>query len=148
LQNWRRRGFVGNHKIISSPDFRDRSNSSEAYFGALARKDFAAIPYDDNVVLRAPLVPGGVHKPLVGKDALRTVWWPPLVPVLGEVKVIEHYFNEQLTAVITEAEIHTVNPAAVLRVADRFTVNSAGEIIEQENHFDPRDVTSPGWQKG
>src|SRR5690349_20409094 len=73
---------------------------AEAYFGALARKDFAAIPYDDNVVLRAPLVPGGVHKPLLGKDALRTAWWPPLVPVLGEVKVIEHYFNEQLTAVI------------------------------------------------
>src|SRR5215471_2607734 len=53
---------------------------AEAYFGALARKDFAAIPYDDKVVLRAPLVPGGVHKPLVGKEALRTVWWPPLVP--------------------------------------------------------------------
>jgi hypothetical protein len=27
---------------------------ADAYFGALARKDFAAIPYDDNVVLRAP----------------------------------------------------------------------------------------------
>jgi hypothetical protein len=119
---------------------------ADAYFGALARKDFAAIPYDDNVVLRAPLVPGGVHKPLVGKDALRTVWWPPLVPALGEVTVIEHYFNEQLTAVISEAEIHTVNPVAVLRVADRFTVNNAGQIIEQENHFDPRDVTNPGWQ--
>jgi hypothetical protein len=73
----------------------------------------------------------------VGKDALRTVWWPPLVPALGEVKVIEHYFNEQLTAVISEAEIHTVNPVAVLRVAVRFTVNNAGQIIEQENHFDP-----------
>lgn len=101
---------------------------AEAYFGALARKDFAAIPYDNNIVLRAPLVPGGVHKPLVGKDALRSTWWPPLVPVLGEVKVIEHYFNEQLTAVITEAEIHTLNPVAVLRVADRFTVNSAWNI--------------------
>jgi hypothetical protein len=32
---------------------------AEAYFGALAGKDFTAIPYDDNVVLRAPLVPGG-----------------------------------------------------------------------------------------
>jgi hypothetical protein len=69
-----------------------------------------------------------------------------MVPALGEVKVIEHYINDQLTAIITEAEIHTVNPRATLRVADRFTVNSAGKIIEQENHFDPRDVTNPGWQ--
>jgi hypothetical protein len=70
-----------------------------------------------------------------------------LVPALGEVKVIEHYLNEALTAIITEAEIHLVNPRVTLRVADRFTVNAAGQIIEQENHFDPRDVTNPGWQK-
>jgi hypothetical protein len=121
---------------------------AEAYFEALARKDFAAIPYDDHVMLRAPLAPGGVHNPLVGKEALRTSWWPPLVPALGAVRVIEHYINEQLTAIITEAEIDTVNPRATLRVADRFTVNAAGKIIEQENHFDPRDVTNPGWQHG
>jgi hypothetical protein len=121
---------------------------AEAYFEALAKKDFAAIPYDDYVTLRAPLAPGGVHHPLVGKEALRTIWWPPLVPALGAVKVIEHYINDQLTAIITEAEIDTVNPRATLRVADRFTVNAAGKIIEQENHFDPRDVTNPGWQQG
>jgi hypothetical protein len=34
---------------------------ADTYFNALAQKDFAAIPYDDNVVLRAPLAPGGVH---------------------------------------------------------------------------------------
>jgi hypothetical protein len=121
---------------------------AEAYFEALAQKDFSAIPYDDNVVLRAPLAPGGVHNPLRGKEALQTIWWPPLVPALGEVQVIEHYINEQMTAIITEAEINTVNPKATLRVADRFTVNAEGKIIEQENHFDPRDVTNPGWQNG
>lgn len=119
---------------------------AEAYFAALAQKDFAAIPYADQVVLRAPLAPGGVHAPLVGKEALRTVWWPPLVPALGAVRVLEHYINEPMSAIITEAEIHTINPPATLRVADRFTVNTAGQIIEQENHFDPRDVTDPGWQ--
>ena len=121
---------------------------AETYFEALAQKDFAAIPYDDYVVLHAPLAPGGVHNPLRGKEALRTIWWPPLVPALGEVHVIEHYINEQMTAIITEAEINTVNPKATLRVADRFTVNAEGKIIEQENHFDPRDVTNPGWQNG
>jgi len=118
---------------------------AEGYFASLERRDFDGIPYDDDVVLRAPLVPGGVHQPLAGKEALRTVWWPPLEQVLGRVKVIEHYFNESLTAVVTEAEIQILNPPAVLRVADRFRVNDAGKIIEQENHFDPRDVTNPGW---
>jgi steroid delta-isomerase-like uncharacterized protein len=120
---------------------------AEAYFTALAKKDFAAIPYDDKVSLRAPLCPGGVHAPLVGKEALRTIWWPPLVPAVGDVKVLDHYINDDLTAICTEAVITTVNPPATLRVADRFTVSAKGKIIEQENHFDPRDVTNPGWQK-
>ena len=122
--------------------------AAEAYFAALAKKDFAAIPYDDKVSLRAPLCPGGVHIPLVGKEAVRAIWWPSVVSVLGDVAVLEHYFNEQLTAICTEALITTVSPPATLRVADRFTVSDEGKIIEQENHFDPRDVTNPGWRKG
>ena len=121
---------------------------AEAYFAALTKKDFEAIPYDDNVSLRAPLCPGGVHIPLIGKGALRTTWWPPIVSAVGEAKVIDHYINEELTTVCTAAIISTVNPPATLRVADRFTVSAEGKIIEQENHFDPRDVTNPGWQKG
>lgn len=124
---------------------------AEGYFDALRRKDFSAIPYDDNVTLRAPLAPGGVNQPLVGKEALRTQWWQPLGPALEgvQIKVFEHYINEAMTAIVTEAEIkiNVVDPPATLRVADRFTVNEQGKIIEQENHFDPRDVTNPGWQK-
>ena len=58
--------------------------------------------------------------------------------------------NESLTGIVTEAEmtITAVDPPATLRVADRFTVNREGRIVEQENHFDPRDVTNPGWQRG
>ncbi len=121
---------------------------AEAYFAALAKKEFETIPYDDDVSLRAPLCPGGVHTPLVGKEVLRTIWWPPLVSALGEVQVLDHYINEEMTAICTEALITTVNPPATLRVADRFTVSAEGKIIEQEDHFDPRDVTNPGWQKG
>lgn len=124
---------------------------AEGYFDALRRKDFSAIPYDDNVTLRAPLAPGGVNQPLVGKEALRTQWWQPLGPALEgvQIKVFEHYINEAMTGIVTEAEIkiNVVDPPATLRVADRFTVNEQGKIIEQENHFDPRDVTNPGWQK-
>ena len=113
------------------------------YFEGLAKKDFNLIPYDENVSLRAPLAPGGIHKPLVGKENLRTVWWTPLPAILGEVRVFDFYFNEDLTAVVGEAEVEITNPKARLRVADRFTINNAGKIVEQVNHFDPRDVTNP-----
>ncbi len=122
--------------------------ASEAFFDALNRKDFEAIPYDENVVFRAPIAPGGRHFPLIGREALRAIWWPPLEPVLWETRVIAHYYNDDLTAIVTVADIHVRNPRAVLRVADRFTVNAAGRIVEQENHFDPRDVTNPGWRDG
>jgi hypothetical protein len=127
-------------------------NIADGYFEALRRKDFSAIPYDDNATLRAPLAPGGVNQPLAGKDALYSQWWIPLEPALEgvEITVLEHYFNESLTAVCSEATItlNVVSPPATLRVADRFTVNAAGKITAQENHFDPRDVTNPGWQTG
>ena len=113
------------------------------YFEGLAKKDFNLIPYDESVSLRAPLAPGGIHKPLVGRENLRTVWWSPLPGILGNVKVLDFYYNDNLTAVVGEAEVEITNPKARLRVADRFTVNSAGKIVEQVNHFDPRDVTNP-----
>jgi hypothetical protein len=122
--------------------------AADGYLDGLAKKDFSLIPYADNVTLRAPLCPGGVHQPLVGKEALRTVWWPPLPAALRDIRVIDHYINDSLTAIVVEAEVGIKGIANPLRVADRFTVNERGMIVEQENHFDPRDVTSPGWQNG
>lgn len=107
------------------------------YFEGLAKKDFNLIPYDDSVSLHAPPAPGGIHKPRVGKENLRTVWWTPLPAILGEVRVFDFYYNEDLTAVVGETEVEITNPKARLRVADRSTVNSAGKIVEQLNHFDP-----------
>ncbi len=122
--------------------------AADAYLEGLAKKDFSLIPYADGVTLRAPLCPGGVHRPLVGKEALRTIWWAPLPAALGAVRVLDHYYNDELTAICVEAEVGIVGVAQPLRVADRFTVDSEGKIVEQENHFDPRDVTNPGWQNG
>lgn len=122
----------------------------EAYFAGLRQKDFAAIPYAADVTLRAPLAPGGVNNILAGKNNLHAHWWTPLEPALAgvEIELLEVYFNTALTAVCAEALItlNVMTPPVTLRVADRFTVNAAGEITEQENHFDPRDVTNPGWQ--
>ena len=125
-------------------------SAAEAYFRGLQQQDFASIPYDEDVTLRAPLAPGGVNRPLVGKEALRTQWWQPLEPALAglQVRILDHYINDAATAIVTEAEITitALDPPVTLRVADRFTVGDDGKIVEQENHFDPRDVTNPGWQ--
>jgi hypothetical protein len=112
----------------------------------LGKKDFDAIPYDDNVSLRAPLCPGGSTVPLVGKENLRNIWWAPLPDLVGEVKVLDTYVNQDLTAVTVEFHCGITNPACTLRIIDRFAVDADGKIIEQENFFDPRDVTNPGWR--
>lgn len=124
----------------------------DGYFEALRQKDFSAIPYADDVTLRAPLAPGGVNHPLVGKNTLHAEWWGGLEPALEgvEITIEDYYLNETLTAICAEARItlNVVSPPVTLRVADRFTVNAEGKITAQENHFDPRDVTNPGWQNG
>lgn len=122
---------------------------AEAYFEGLRSKNFESIPFAENVTLRAPLAPGGVNAPLHGRENLRETWWAPLPGLLGEVRLADIYMNESLTAVVGEAEIEVrTDPPVRLRVADRFTVDDDGKIVEQVNHFDPRDLTNPGWQQG
>jgi hypothetical protein len=58
--------------------------------------------------------------------------------VLGEMKIIEHYFNEDLTVIASRSDVGITNPRSTLRVVDRFTVNTEGQITAQENHYDPR----------
>lgn len=114
----------------------------------LGQKNFDAIPYIEEVALRAPLCPGGSGVPLVGRENLRTVWWPPLPQLMGQVEVIDSYVNQELTAVTVEFHLAIVAPACTLRIIDRFIVNAEGRITAQENFFDPRDVTNPGWRDG
>ncbi len=118
---------------------------ADAYFKGLAKKDLSAFPYDDNVVLHAPMAPGGATNPVRGKQAV-LAFFSALYPALGEVRVIDHFFNEDLTAIFSEAEVGVLNPRATLRVADSFRVNAAGKVTVQENHYDPRDVSHPGWR--
>src|ERR671914_577741 len=82
-------------------------SAADAYFDALVSRDFDAIPYAGDVVLRAPLAPGGSANPLSGRETLRTVWWQPLVPALDgvTVNVIDYYVNADATAICTAAEI-------------------------------------------
>jgi hypothetical protein len=114
-----------------------------AYFDGLAKRDLSQFPYDDHVSLRAPLNPkGGSDSPIVGRNNM-LAYFAAVLPAIGTVSVRDTYVNEALTIVCAEATVGVVTPVVdtALRVADCFTVNDAGRVTEQENHFDPRAVT-------
>ena len=67
--------------------------------------------------------------------------------LLGAATCTGVYFDDELTGAVATGEVEVMtDPPVLLRVADRFAVDDEGLIVEQENHFDPRDVTDPGWQ--
>src|SRR5215212_6295227 len=109
---------------------------SETYFQALRDKKFSAIPFSDDIIFRAPLAPGGVHNPIKGKPDLLEKWWKPLEPALdgASINIIDHYYNESLTGLVTKADITITVLGVTLRAADRFIINEEGKITEQENH--------------
>ena len=109
----------------------------------LGCKNFDAIPYADDVVLRAPLCPGGSAQPLKGKENLRLQWWAPLPSLLGDVEFIATYINEDETAVAVEFFCFILMPACMLRIMDRFKINEEGLITDQEVFYDPRALTNP-----
>lgn len=113
----------------------------------LAKGNFDAIPYHDDVALRAPLCPGGSAVPLKGKEQLRNVWWPPLPDLVERCEVVDSFVNEAQTAATVEFYCYIREPNVKLRIIDRFIINEDGQITEQENFFDPRDITNPGWQQ-
>ncbi|MEX2272665.1 MAG: nuclear transport factor 2 family protein [Vicinamibacterales bacterium] len=115
---------------------------ANAYFAALTKRDVSSVPWADNIVLRSPLAPQGLDVPLTGRAAV-VGWFETLYPVLGEAKVIEHYFSEDLTSIATRADVGITDPPSVLRVVDRFTVDADGRITAQENHYDPRPALAP-----
>ena len=116
------------------------------YVASLGRGDFESIPYAEEVELRAPLCPGGSAAPLAGRSALKEKWWAPLPDLVSAVNLIDTYVNEELTAVTAEFSCEIRSMSCTLRIIDRFSVNESGKITSQENFFDPRDVTNPGWK--
>jgi catechol-2,3-dioxygenase len=111
---------------------------AESYFQALRDKNFAAIPFSDDIVFSAPIVPGGVHHPIKGKHDLFEKWWKPLEPALNgvEINIINHFYDESLTSLITKADITIAALGVTLHTADLFIINNEDRITAQENHFD------------
>jgi len=117
---------------------------SESFFQALRDKDFEAIPFSNDIVFRAPVVPGGSGNPLKGKKEVFEKWWKALEPALDgvEIKTAGHYFNEALTEIMTKVEFTIPLLGATLRGVDQFVINSEGKIAMQENHFDASPMKS------
>ena len=118
---------------------------SETYFQALRDKDFTAIPFSDDIIFRAPLAPGGSGNPIKGKKELFEKWWKPLEPALdgAQIKIVDHYYNDSTTEIVTKVEFYIAVMGATLRVVDRFVIDRDGKIAEQENHFDASPMKSP-----
>jgi hypothetical protein len=121
---------------ITSDRRRQLVAAAEAYFQALSRKDVSGVPWHPDVTFRGPLTPDA-PAPLRGYAAVQA-WFAGLYPALGRAEVIEHHISENQRSIATRADVHLTRPPAVLRVLDRFSVDDAGLIVEQENHFDPR----------
>jgi catechol-2,3-dioxygenase len=117
---------------------------SEGYFQALRDKNFSAIPFNDDIIFRAPLAPGGSHNPIKGKQQVFEQWWRPLEPALDSIfiNIVGHYYNESMNELVTKANITIAAMGITLRTADRFIINDSGQIIEQENHFDASPMKS------
>lgn len=123
-----------------------------AYIRGIKEKDFSIIPYSDSITLRTPFTKNGMGQQLRGKHVLLNDWWKPLIlkPDSKEIvfKEVGYYFNESLTSIIAESVVTDYNaePPATVYVAERFTINEEGKIIDQTNYMDVRDVLMPGWQ--
>jgi hypothetical protein len=126
----------------------DLRRAADGYIKGLKTRTFETIPFHPDITLRAPIVPGGAHNPIHGIDEVLRVWWTPLQPLLVDVEVVIHdyYYNDALNGVVLESDITLTSlpQPATLRLADRFIIDDDGLIVDQENHFDPRDLTNPG----
>jgi len=116
------------------------------YVASLGSGDFDSIPYSENIELRAPLCPGGSAVPLIGRENLREQWWAPLPEMVSGVEVLNSYVSEDQLSVAVEFMLRIDSIPCTLRVMDRFVIDEEGNISSQENFFDPRDVTNPGWK--
>lgn len=95
-----------------------------------------AYPGRRDVVLRSPL-----HRDrlLEGRSSVEA-FFRPMVGHLGPIRFVETYINHAQDTVIAEAYI------GPLHVLDKFVIRS-GQIVEQENVFDPRpalEAPAPG----
>ncbi len=120
----------------TNPDLALFEEIARAYFTALVDGNFAAVPWAPDVVLHAPLAP---RSPLTGRTQVED-FLRPLAGNLGAVKILGIFLSPGKDAMVVEAN------AGPLHVMDKFVIKE-GQIVEQQNFYDPRpilDAPTPG----
>jgi hypothetical protein len=118
-----------------------RKQNVKAYFDGLAAKDVSRVPWAKDATLRTPLNPAGGESVLIrGREAILT-FFNSILPAVRSLKFLRYYTGDG-GWVAGQAEISPAN-SETLYVLDAFHVEN-GEIIEQQNHYDPRPATGSG----
>lgn len=104
----------------------------KTYFAALDGGNLGAVPWSENVKFSTPLL---AHAPLEGRAAVQA-FFRPMLGRLGPVRLVNVFLNESRDVFVVEAYI------GPLHVMDKFVIRS-GEIVEQQNIFDPRPALQP-----
>ncbi len=116
-----------------------RQQTVKAYFAGIAAKDMSQVPWANDATLRTPLNPAGGESTLIrGRPAILD-FFNRILPAVRSVKLL-HYYTDTDDWVAGQAEIGLAN-GKTLYVFDAFRIENS-EIIEQQNHYDPRPATS------
>jgi hypothetical protein len=112
-----------------------RTQSVKAYFDGIAAKDMSRVPWAKDATLRTPLNPAGGESVLIqGRKAILD-FFTSILPAVRSLTFLRYYSGDG-GWVAGQAEISLAN-GKTLYVLDAFLVEN-GEIVEQQNHYDPR----------
>jgi hypothetical protein len=115
-----------------------RKQNVRVYFDGLAAKDMSRVPWAKDATLRTPLNPAGGEDVLIrGRQAILE-FFTSILPAVRSLRFLRYYTGDG-GWVAGQAEISLAN-SKTLYVLDAFHVEN-GEIIEQQNHYDPRPAT-------
>src|SRR2546430_9517126 len=112
-----------------------RKQSVKAYFDGIAAKDMSRVPWAKDATLRTPLNPAGGESVLIrGRKAILD-FFTSILPAVRSLKLL-HYYTGDGGWVAGQARFAS-RTARRFMPAMQFLVEN-GEIIEQQNHYDPR----------
>jgi hypothetical protein len=116
----------------------ERKQSVKAYFDGIKEKDMSRVPWAKDATLRTPLNPAGGESALIrGRNAILD-FFTGILPAVRSLRFLRYYTGDG-GWVAGQAEIGLAN-GKTLYALDAFLVQN-GEIIEQQNHYDPRPAT-------
>ena len=116
-----------------------RKQTVKAYFDGIAARDMSRVRWAKDATLRTPLNPAGGETVLIrGREAI-LAFFNSILPAVRSLKFL-HYYTGDGGWVAGQAEISLAN-GKMLYILDAFRVEN-DEIIEQQNHYDPRPAAS------